>query len=104
MIMTDIEEFFNLTPVINKENKQDIEIIPKKDSLINKEATTTTTIMISGEEFIIGNRVRIKENINRFKQSQLVEIIGINKDGEIHIRSVYDHSKLYVTPEQLYFD
>ena len=99
--MTDIDEFFNLStpepkPLLDSEVKTSGR--PKKEVLIGMK------ILINGEEFEIGNRLRMKETINRMKESQLVEIIGVNKNGEIHVQSVYDHSKLYVTQDQLYSD
>ena len=94
--MSEIDDFFN----IEHPAKEEI----KTPGRPKKETSDNIKVYISGEEFSIGNRVRMKENINRMKESQLVEIIGVNKAGEIHIQSVYDHSKLYVSPEQLYFD
>jgi len=113
--MTDIDEFFNLTSPTVTVNKPEIvdEVVEVKDSIellistaLQKAETIKEQIVItiSGEQFEIGNRVRMKENINRMKQSQLVEIIGVNKEGQIQIRSVYDHSKLFVSSDQLYFD
>ena len=64
----------------------------------------TKDFKVKGIDFFIGQRVRMKENFNRFKEDQLVEVLGINKDQEIHILSVYDGSKGYVTTEQLYID
>lgn len=94
--MSEIDDFFNISPPQVEEIKTPGR--PKKETFENIK------VYISGEEFGIGNRVRVKENINRIKESQLVEIIGVNKAGEIHVQSVYDHSKLYLSPEQLYFD
>lgn len=95
--MSEIDDFFN----IESPKKQE-EI--KSPGRPKKEVKEDIKVYISGEEFSIGHRVRMKENINRIKESQLVEIIGMNKAGEIHIQSVYDHSKLYVSPEQLSID
>jgi glycyl-tRNA synthetase (class II) len=76
----------------------------KKPLNLSETIIKTQDFTINGVEFFVGQRVRMKENFNRFKEHSLVEILGVNKQKEIHIVSVYDGSKGYVICEQLYFD
>lgn len=82
-----------------EEVKQNLPVKNLSDSIIK-----TKDFVIEGVEFFIGQRVRMKENINRLKTNQLVEILSVNKDNEIQVLSVYDGSKTYVSVNQISFD
>lgn len=82
-----------------EEVKKDLPVKNLSDSIIK-----TKDFVIEGIEFFIGQRVRMKENINRLKTNQLVEILSVNKDNEIQVLSVYDGSKTYVNINQISFD
>jgi hypothetical protein len=108
MIVSEINanDFFNLDFSLKKEN-EDLKSIKKQKNLeknLEKIDHERNTIIIDNEELFIGNRIRMKENFNRMKEDQLVEIIGFNKKGEIQVCSVYDHSKEFVTIEQVYYN
>lgn len=107
MIVSEINasDFFNLDFSLKKE----INILRRKkeknlEKDLNKIDYEKNTIIIDDEELSIGNRIRMKENFNRLKQDQLVEILAFNKKGEIQVCSVYDHSKEFVTIEQVYYE
>jgi len=107
MIVSEINanDFFDLNFSLKKEI--DLKANRKEKKLekdLQKIDNERNTIIISNEELSIGNRIRMKENYNRLKENQLVEIIGFNKKGEIQVCSVYDHSKEFVTVEQVYFE
>jgi len=109
MIVSEINanDFFDLNFSLKKEIKT-LKTNNKKEKKLEKDLqkidNDRNTIIISNEELSIGNRIRMKENYNRLKENQLVEIIGFNKKGEIQVCSVYDHSKEFVTIEQVYFE
>jgi len=108
MIVSEINasDFFNLDFSLKKEI-ENLKIDKKQKNLeknLEKLDYDRNTIIIDGEELSIGNRIRMKENFNRLKEHQLVEIIGFNRKGEIHVCSVYDHSKQFVTIEQVYYN
>lgn len=109
MIVSEINasDFFDLNFSLKKEIKS-LKTNNKKEKKLEKDLqkidNERNTIIISNEELSIGNRIRMKENYNRLKENQLVEIIGFNKKGEIQVCSVYDHSKEFVTIEQVYFE
>lgn len=108
MIVSEINanDFLNLD--FNLEKEINNLRVSKKEKKLEKDLDKIDydrhTIIIDNEELSIGNRVRIRENFNRLKEDQLVEIIGFNKKGEIQILSVYDHSKYFVTIDQLYYN
>lgn len=110
MIVSEINanDFFNLDFDLKKENEIDKLKTYKKQKNLEKNLEKIdyerNTIIIDGEELSIGNRIRMNENFNRLKEDQLVEIIAFNKKGEIQVCSVYDHSKEFVTIEQVYYN
>jgi hypothetical protein len=110
MIVSEINanDFFNLDFNLKKENEIDKLKTYKKQKNLEKNLEKIdyerNTIIIDGEELSIGNRIRMKENFNKLKEDQLVEIIAFNKKGEIQVCSVYDHSKEFVTIEQVYYN
>lgn len=96
-IVEDIFGLANTKPVaVTKESKIKINL---SETIIK-----TKDLKIKGIDFFIGQRVRMKDNINRIKQSQLVEILSVNKNNEIQVVSVYDGSKVYVDISQLDFN
>lgn len=78
------------------------ETLPIKN--LSESIIKTKDFVVEGVELFIGQRVRMKENFNRLKTSQLVEILSVNKNNEIQVLSVYDGSKTYVNIDQISFD
>jgi hypothetical protein len=58
-------------------------------------------IIINGEEFVEGDRVRLKESINGLKKSALCEIIKIKNEQNISLLCVYDHAKVTVNISEI---
>lgn len=93
-----VEDILNFKP----EPKIKTESI--KEENVSERIIKTQDFQVSGIDLFVGQRVRMKENFNRLKEHQLVEILGVNKNKEIQVLSVYDGSKTYLTLDQIYFD
>jgi hypothetical protein len=90
--------------ILSFESEPKKEKIKEKVENISERIINTQDFKVKDVDLFVGQRVRMKENFNRLKENQLVEILGINKQQEIHIVSVYDGSKAYVTLDQIYLD
>lgn len=101
-LFRDDEEKKIKQPEIVETTETTEETLPIKN--LSESIIKTKDFVVEGVELFIGQRVRMKENFNRLKTSQLVEILSVNKNNEIQVLSVYDGSKTYVNIDQISFD
>lgn len=94
----EVDEFLNIAVKQEEDLEKKTPGRPKKE-----EIDEELFVVIDGEELRPKNRVRMKENFNKLKQDQLLEILEITKKGELKVQCVYNGVREILTTAQVYY-